>query len=143
MALNQFYPYQYQTPYQQNYQQGFQQNNQIQNNGFVPVHSLEEAYNYPVAPGNSITFKNETEPFMYTKTKGISPLEQPVFEMFKLVKVDYQHMPQSNAKTSEMSFDAESQIKLLWDEINALKGKIKGVQDAQSADDSSVQAVHE
>lgn len=144
MALNQFYPYQFQNPYQQNFQQGFQQTNQIQSGGLVSVRSVEEAYNYPVAPGNSITFKDETQPYVYTKTKGFSPLEQPVFEKYRLVKVDEtNNMAQNPLKSPEIAPDYEKQIKLLWDEVNALKSKIKGVNDVQSADDSTVQAVHE
>lgn len=145
MALNQFYPYQYQTPYQQNYQQGYQQAGQIQSGGLVSVRSVEEAFNYPVAPGNSITFKDETQPFVYTKTKGFSPLEQPVFEKYRLVKVDdSQNVVQNTPITPETAFNAEKQINLLWDEVNALKSKIKGVKDdVQSADSSSVQTVHE
>jgi hypothetical protein len=144
MALNQFYPYQFQNPYQQNFQQGFQQTNQIQSGGLVSVRSVEEAYNYPVAPGNSITFKDETQPYVYTKTKGFSPLEQPVFEKYRLVKVDEtNNIAQNPLKSPETAPDYEKQIKLLWDEVNALKSKIKGVNDVQSADDSTVQAVHE
>lgn len=145
MALNQYYPYAFQNPYQQNFQQGFQQTNQIQSGGLVSVRSVEEAYNYPVAPGNSITFKDETQPYVYTKTKGFSPLEQPVFEKYRLVKVDEtNNMAQNTPKSPETAPDYEKQIKLLWDEVNALKTKIKGVKDdVQSADSSSVQTVHE
>ena len=138
MALNQYYPYQY--PYQQAYQQNYQQSNQIQNTGLVSVRSVEEAYNYPVAPGNSITFKDETQPFVYTKTKGFSPLEQPVFEKYRLVKVEEsQNVTQNPPKTSETWFDGEKQINLLWQEVNALKRKIEGVkEDDKSADVPSI-----
>ena len=137
MALTQYYPYQY--PYQQAYQQNYQQSTQVQNTGLVSVRSMEEAYNYPVAPGNSITFKDETQPFVYTKTKGFSPLEQPVFEKYRLVKVEDSHnVAQNPPKTPETGFDAQKQVKLLWEEVNALKSKIKGVNDDKSADDDSV-----
>ena len=138
MALNQYYPYQY--PYQQAYQPNYQQSNQIQNTGLVSVRSMEEAYNYPVAPGNSITFKDETQPFVYTKTKGFSPLEQPVFEKYRLVKVEEtQNVTQNPPKTSETGFDGEKQINLLWQEVNALKRKIEGVkEDDKSADVPSI-----
>ena len=142
MAYNPYFSYQY--PYQQAVQPNYQQTNQIQSGGLVSVRSMEEAFNYPVAPGNSITFKDETQPFVYTKTKGFSPLEQPVFEKYRLVKVDdSQNVAQNPPKSPETAPDYEKQIKLLWDEVNALKSKIKGVNDVQSADDSTVQAVHE
>jgi hypothetical protein len=142
MAYNPYFSYQY--PYQQAVQPNYQQTNQIQSGGLVSVRSVEEAYNYPVAPGNSITFKDETQPYVYTKTKGFSPLEQPVFEKYRLVKVDENNnIAQNTLKSPETAPDYEKQIKLLWDEVNALKSKIKGVNDVQSADDSTVQAVHE
>ena len=98
MAYNNFYPASYQpfySPYQQpmqnpqllqNPQQLNQQNQQIQSGGFVSAPSEDYARNYPVAPGNSVTFKDEKQPYVYTKTMGYSPLEQPVFEKYKLVK---------------------------------------------------------
>ena len=77
----------YQMYYQQlqNMQQP-QQTPQIQNGGFIMVKDILEAQNYPVAPGNSVTFKNENQPYIYTKTLGFSQMDQPVFEVFKLVK---------------------------------------------------------
>ena len=85
-------------PFYQNYpnynqmfipqQQNVQQPTQIQNGGFVVVKDVNEALNYPVAPGNSVTFKNESQPYIYTKTLGFSQLDQPIFEIFRLVKED-------------------------------------------------------
>lgn len=109
------YPYNMYQPYQQ-YQQP--------QSGFVSVRSIEEAFNYPVAPGNSITFKDENAPYVYTKTKGASPMEPPTFERYRLVKED---MTPQNAQIHPVNaFDGEAQIKLLWDEINALKSKLDG-----------------
>ena len=84
-------------PYYQNYNpnyyqqlqtanQATQQPQQIQNGGFVFVKDITEAMNYPVALGNSVTFKNESQPYIYTKTLGFSQLDQPIFEVFRLVK---------------------------------------------------------
>lgn len=81
---NQFYLPQLQNVQQP--QQTVQQTPQIQNGGFVMVKSIQEAMNYAVAPGNSVTFKNENQPYIYTKTLGFSQLDQPIFEVFKLVK---------------------------------------------------------
>ena len=81
MAYN---PYPYQPFYQQYPAQPQMQ--QIQNSGFVSARSIEEAYNWPIAPGNSLTFKIENSPYVCTKTKGFSPLEQPVFERYRLSK---------------------------------------------------------
>ena len=117
MAYNFYNPYmQYQQPYMQ------QQPQQIQNGGFVSVQNMAEAFNYPVAPGNSITFKDENAPYVYTKTKGFSPLEQPVFEKYRLVKEE--DMPREATRQPDTADNNDEQIKLLWDEVNALKGQI-------------------
>ncbi len=125
MAYN-YYPgfqYPYTQPYQAQPVQG--QSMQIQNGGFVSVRSMEEAYNYPIAPGNSITFKDENSPYVYTKTKGFSPLEQPIFEKYRLVKEeDGVQMAQNTSKMPQDAFDAQEQIKALWDEVKALKRQI-------------------
>lgn len=82
------YPNYNQMYYQQQIQnmQQPQQTPQIQNGGFIMVKDILEAQNYPIAPGNSVTFKNENQPYIYTKTLGFSQMDQPVFEVFKLVK---------------------------------------------------------
>ena len=129
MAFNQFYPGYYQTQPQYN--------QQIQNGGFVSVRSIEEAFNWPVAPGNSITFKDENQPFVYTKTKGFSPLEQPIFERYRLVKVEE---PQKPSETVTEPFDARAEVKHLWEEINAIKAAYgaREVDHGKSADDDAV-----
>ena len=130
MAYNQFYPqaFQYQGyPYQsqimqnpQTYQQQTQP--QIQNGGFIPVKSIEEAYNWPVAPGNSVTFKVENSPYICTKTKGFSQLDQPIFEKYRLIKEE-EAAPERNEKPQN-GFDYEAEIKRLWDEVNSLKSLV-------------------
>ena len=72
----------------QNMQQPQQNTPQIQNGGFVIVKDINEAMNYAVAPGNSVTFKIESQPFICTKTLGFSQLDQPIFEVYRLVKED-------------------------------------------------------
>ena len=143
MAYNNFYgPYQNAyNPYQQfqpNFQQQMQnQSNyqqsqqQIQNGGFVSVHNENEARNYPIAPGNSVTFKDENAPYVYTKTQGFSQLDRPVFEKYRLVKEE-EYQPQQVAQSAPTSaentkqannidYALKSDLRALWDEIEALK----------------------
>lgn len=81
-------PYQQQqyNPYLQQLQQMQAQQQGAVNNSLVNVRSEAEARNYPVAPGNSVTFKDENASYIYTKTMGFSQLDRPVFEKFKLVR---------------------------------------------------------
>ena len=150
MAFNNFYsPYQNAyNPYQQ-YQPNFQQQmqnqsnyqqsqqpiqQQIQNGGFVSVHNENEARNYPIAPGNSVTFKDENAPYVYTKTQGFSQLDRPVFEKYRLVKEE-EFQPQQVAQSAPTSaenaeqannidYALKSDLRALWDEIEALKKQI-------------------
>lgn len=119
MAYNYNYPYQ-----PMSYGQPQQQQMQIQNGGFISVRSETEARNYPVGFGNSITFKDETAPYVYTKTMGFSQLDRPVFEKYKLVKENAQE-PISEEKNAEADNSAIESIKgeigQIWKEIEALK----------------------
>lgn len=101
-----------------------QQNNQtpqIQNGGFVMVKDVNEAMNYPVAPGNSVTFKNESQPYIYTKTLGFSQLDQPLFEVFKLVKEE------QNFEKEEIKEEVPIIEYLSIDEAEKLKTEIENL----------------
>lgn len=151
MAYNNFYsPYQNAyNPYQQfqpnfqqqqqvpnNIQPSFQQSQQaqqIQNGGFVSVHNENEARNYPIAPGNSVTFKDENAPYVYTKTQGFSQLDRPVFEKYRLVKEeDYQPQQiaqnavvsnENTQQTNIIEYAKKDEVTALWEEIEAIKSK--------------------
>lgn len=118
------YMYQQQSPYQMPIQQQ-QQIPQIQNGGFVSVRNEAEARSYPVAPGNSITFKDETSPYVYTKTMGFSQLDRPIFEKYKLVKEedseDTRAIIADEVIDNAVQKKLEGQINQLWKEVNALK----------------------
>lgn len=115
-------PYMYQQPYQVPAQQ---QPLQIQNGGFISVRNEAEARNYPVAPGNSVTFKDETSPYVYTKTMGFSQLDRPIFERYKLIKEE--DSEDSKVAATDEIIDStvqkklEDQIARLWREIDSLK----------------------
>ena len=104
----------------------------IQQSGFVLVPSEQEARNYPVAPGNSVTFKDENAPYCYVKTMGFNQLDRPTFERYRLVKEDSVVTPQSahtSADSAEGSKDTayalKSDLTAIWSELDALKEKVK------------------
>lgn len=134
MAFYQNYPtYQpiYQSYPQMQQPQVQQQPQQIQNGGFVSVRNEMEARNYPVAPGNSVTFKDENAPFVYTKTMGFSQLDLPKFDRYRLVKEEVQETQTTtdfaqtenapNYVTHTEFEDVIAQIEVLQKEIDALK----------------------
>ena len=101
-----------------------------QMSGFVSVRSEAEARNYPVAYGNSVTFKDETSPYIYTKTMGFSQLDRPVFDKYKLVKEEPTQTPDFAANQSDknglmkdITEKLQSEIKAIWSEIEVLKKK--------------------
>lgn len=149
MAYNNFYPatyqpYQYPQQYQyQNFQQIPQQMNnyqsnmqqqpqQIQNGGFISVHNIQEAFNYPVAPGNSVTFKDENSPYIYVKTKGFSQLEEPIFKKFRLIEESDTQPQESTTTVTEQAvnyadFAKQADVTALWSEIEMLKKQIADI----------------
>ncbi len=133
MAYNSFYQ-PYQPVYGQQFQgynvppinqQAFQQaqsaqQQTIQNGGFVSVRSEIEARNYPVAPGNSVTFIDENAPYCYTKTMGFSQLDRPRFEKFRLVKEEEAVQPtQTSADAPKVDYALKSELQSLKDEFSA------------------------
>lgn len=123
MAYNFGYPY---PNYgQQQMQQLQPQQQQIQNGGFVTVRSEQEARNYPVGYGTSITFRDENAPYIYCKTMGFSQLDQPIFEKYKLVKENAQDPVYENKEFDNSAFDSiKGEIGNIWKEIDALKKEI-------------------
>ena len=138
MAYNNYFPatyqpFQYQQyqqyPQYQNFQQMPQQPQQIQNGGFISVHNIQEAINYPVAPGNSVTFKDENSPYIYVKTKGFSQLEEPTFKKFRLIEENDTRPQESTTTVTEQAvnyadFAKQADVTALWSEIEMLKKQI-------------------
>lgn len=136
MAYDNYYnnanPYMYSQAYQASALQrqmiSPNQNLQIQNGGFVSVRSEQEARNYPVAPGNSVTFRDETAPYVYTKTMGFSQLDRPVFEKYRLIK---EEIPEERTPTNSIDNNFqkkfEDEINQIWEQIKILKESKKEV----------------
>lgn len=107
-------------------QQNMQSNPQIQNGGFVMVKDITEAMSYPVAPGNSVTFKNENQPYIYTKTLGFSQLDQPIFETFRLVKEEQSSQKNISDNKMESEINKEEYLSISQgEEIKTEMNKLK------------------
>jgi hypothetical protein len=136
-----FYPQQQMQQYQ--LPQTQLQNQQIQNGGFILVRSEDEARNYPVALGNSVTFKNESAPYIYTKTMGFSQMDRPSFDKYKLIKEEASEALNSSQKgtldndliNSTMN-DLKREIESIWNEIDMLKKKPTAKKKEVIADDA-------
>lgn len=115
---------------QQQVQQPVQQiQPQVQQGGFVPVNSENDARMYPVAPGNSVTFIDENSPYCYVKTMGFSQLDRPKFEKYRLVKEeDIPPVIEEAEKPEYITKDSLESLKTDFDsirkEIEEIKEKI-------------------
>lgn len=122
-----YIPYQ---PTQGQIMQNQMTNQQIQNGGFVSVPNIDVARTYPVAQGNSVTFKDENAPYVYVKTVGFSQLDRPIFEKFRLVKEQDIQEPQKSEPTAEaVEYALKSdidQIKRMYDDLKSEIDKLAG-----------------
>lgn len=91
---------------------------QMPTQSFVTVRSEDEAKNYPVAQGNSILFRDETSPYIYTKTMGFSQLDRPTFEKYRLIKEG--EIKENPAPSNELKGEIES----LRKELDELKKRV-------------------
>lgn len=106
-----------------------QQNNQMpgmgqgttQQNNFIPVPSEEVARNYPVAPGNSVSFKDENAPYIYVKTMGYSQLDTPTFEKFRLVREDASEAAQPKKEIDLSGYVQKSEFDALKRQVEELR----------------------
>lgn len=129
---NQMMQQQAQQQSQQQAQSQQMQQPTIQQSGFVLVQSEQEARAYPVAPGNSITFKDESGPFCYVKTMSFNQLDRPTFERYRLVKEDSPSearesptMHEHPTPTKNTAYATKDDLAAVWDELDALKEKLK------------------
>ena len=137
MAYNNYYPATYpmgmwnSNPYLQSQNQQSNQNSQqvqqIQQTGFILVRSEDEARKYPVAPGNSITFKDESSPYCYVKTMGFNQLDSPIFERYRLVKEETPQDTNSGDKEKEdkyIDYVKKDEFDALKHEVNDIKSEL-------------------
>lgn len=133
---------QYQPMYQPQMQQPYQPQ-QIQNGGFVSAPNEAYARNYSVAPGNSVTFKDESAPYVYAKTMGFSQFDRPIFEKYRLVKEEPEETtkPPETLDVAPINKSIENikeEIELLWAEVedirNAAKKNIRHKDDSRGDD---------
>ena len=96
----------------------------IQYSSIVIVRNEQEARNYPVGLGTSVPFKNENEPYMYTKTMGFNQLEQPVFKKYKLIEeIEAEEIaPAHNAEIDELRAQINDLRELIKSSISKSSG---------------------
>ena len=132
--------YPYQQPYQQNFptqSNGFptQPNAyptqmsvnptqpQYQSGGFMVIPSEDMVKNYPVAPGNCVTFKIEGKPVVMEKSMGFSQFESPRIDRYRLVKEEPEEVKEED---NVNDYDEiRTDIDKLWGAIDEIKSTIE------------------
>mgnify|MGYP002622549611 CR=1 FL=1 len=117
--------------YPQNYPQLVNANNNLMsvNNNFLIVKTEQEVLNYPVGCGNSVNFKIENAPYLYTKTMGFSQFDKPVIEKYRLLKEELggtveetRHPLEEKINSFQSTIDSlENKIAAMQNEINSLR----------------------
>lgn len=106
----------------------------------ISVQSEDEARRYPVAPGNSVTFKNENLPYYYTKTASYSQFEPPKFERYSLIKEDAEYtVPVVEVSSSSQPIPHVDYA--TTDELKALRKQIEELEDLITSPKSQPQTV--
>ena len=113
-----------------------QQPQQIRSGGIVSVSGEDEARRYPVAPGYTVTMRDETGPYLYEKTMGFSQLDQPIFRKARIVFEDAQETAQNKQEQPskpDVGYAELSQLEALRDavaaDLNALRSMIESLAD--------------
>lgn len=104
---------------------------QYNNGGAIRVRGEMEARSYPVAPGISVLFIDETQPYVYAKTMSLTPYEPPRFEKFRLVKEDEQGVaPTQTAENLAHARANDSGVQFVTQkDFDALRAKIEVIED--------------
>lgn len=87
---------------------------QIRSGGIVSVANEAEARRYPVAPGYTVTMRDENEPYLYEKTMGYSQLDQPIFRKARIVFED-------DVQTTQDKQEEPSEPKVVYAELKQLE----------------------
>lgn len=108
--------------------QQIQQTQQMQNGGFLAAPNEDYVLNYPVAPGNCLTFKIEGKPIVMEKSMGFSQLESPKVERYRLMKEEASQPMETEPKDKvdiksliDNINKANDEIEAIWVEIDRLK----------------------
>ena len=86
-----------------------------------------EARMYPVAPGNSVTFIDEVQPYCYTKTVNMGQLDRPIFEKYRLVKEDDAPAPVEAPQKPVEASPVDLSKFAMKDDVAAFRGEIEAL----------------
>ena len=93
----------------------------IRSGGIVSVPNEETARSYPVAPGVTVTMRDESGPFLYEKTMGYSQLEPPIFRKARIV---FEDTARQSAQEAAGEPQAPAAVYAEIEQLEALRGAV-------------------
>lgn len=137
---------QYTPQYPQNTQTGQQINNtpisptpepqkpQVQYS-FMMAPSVEVARDYPVAPGNTVNFLIENQPYLCTKSMGFSPFEGAKFEKCRIVKEEETPAQEPKAEEAKPDYVLKEDFEKLEGRMDEFEKLLKATKKKSRKDD--------
>lgn len=104
-------------------------NQQIRSGGIVSVAGEDEARRYPVAPGYTVTMRDENGPYLYEKTMGYSQLDQPIFRKARIIFEDDAQNTQAKQEKPEEPQVVYAELKQLEALRDAVGVELKKIHD--------------
>lgn len=103
----------------------FYNQNQQPQVSFMSIRGKEIAVNYPIAPNNTIIFRDELEPYIYVKSMGYSPLDKPVMDIYRREEPNLAQESTPKVKEDNSIIEKiQDDIKAIFDDIEGIKKKI-------------------
>ena len=102
---------------------------------FVHVQNEEQARQWSVALGSSVTFIDDNAPYCYTKSMGMSQFDAPVFKRFRLVEEPLQSVqnapeqPPANGSIDLSEYMLKADFEPFKKQIEDIQIKLKELTD--------------
>ena len=89
-----------------------------QNGSIIHVQSESQAKEWPVAPGNSVTFIDDSAPYCYTKSMGMSQFDPPIFKRFRLIEEESNGAPIQAPQQSQptQNYLTKEEVEMIFEE---------------------------
>ena len=97
----------------------------------IPTRGIEPVMSYPIVPGQTLHFIDETGPHIYVKTAGYPPFGQVTVDTYLLTKEGgVPETQQTVPETQQAAPDGE--IARIWGAIDEINKKMNGGDDHES-----------
>ena len=102
----------------------------------IHVQNENQAREWSVALGNSVTFIDDNRPYCYTKSMGMSQLEPPVFKRFRLEEETDDVAPQPAPSDSSAQIDMSlymtksefEPFKAIIEDMQSIAKELRGIE---------------